>query len=338
MLSEQSAGFAGLKGSQLPKPSRRTEGFAYYCRLCDEVLVVSRHMINPRKVTLIFNGVCPGCGFPLQSVLENETSWMPKGRRILVNPKCTDGRYLVSQTSRGEFKTTRGDILLAEQKPTLTTGIAALDRALILRFGQLVALQGTMSHSLSSLLCVRTALPKPEGHDSEVVFLDGGNSFDTYLISEHSISHERNSQKILERIHLSRAFTYHQLSRLIHEKLPYALDHFKARLAVVSDITHLYCDPDAQTDMRKKQEALNVFRRDVRSLSTLAEQKSVLILATDLQTRNRPMENALLRAAHVSARLDDKNTFTKLTLAKHPFTPQLKTIIPVNKQTLESYT
>jgi hypothetical protein len=336
-LSKQSADFAGLKVSQLPKSNRSTEGFAYYCRLCDEVLVVSRHMINPRKVTLIFNEVCPGCGFLLQSVLECETSWVPKGRRILVNPKCTDGRYLVSQSNRSEFKTTRGDIMLAEQRPTLTTGIVTLDRTLILRFGQLVALQGTASHSLSSLLCVRAALPKPEGHDIDVVFLDGGNSFDTYLISEHSIRHERNSQKILERIHLSRAFTYHQLSRLIHEKLPYALDCFKARLAVVSDITQLYCDPDVQTDIQKKQEALNVFRKDIRSLAALAEQKSVLILATDLQTRNRPMESALLRAAHVSARLEDKDTFTKLTLAKHPFTPQLKTIIPVNKQTLESY-
>jgi hypothetical protein len=337
-LSKQRTDFAGLKVSQLPKSNQRTEGFAYYCRLCDEVLVISRHMINPRKVMLIFNGVCPGCGFLLQSVLECETSWIPKGRRMLVNPRCRDGRYLVSQRNRCEFNTTRGDILLAEQRPTLTTGITDLDRTLTLRFGQLVALQGNASHSLSSLLCVRAALPKPEGYDCDVVFLDGGNSFDTYLISEHSIRHERNSQSILERIHLSRAFTYHQLSRLIHEKLPSALDRFKARLAVVSDITQLYCDPDVQTDMQKKQEALNVFRKDVRALATLAEQKSVLILATDLQTRNRLMDSALLRAAHVSVRLEDKDTFTKLTLAKHPFTPQLKTTIPVNKQTLESYT
>jgi hypothetical protein len=295
-------------------------------------------MINPRKVMLIFNGVCPGCGFLLQSVLECETSWVPKGRRILVNPRCMDGRYLVSERNRNEFNTIRGDILLAEQRPTLTTGIAALDGALVLRFGQLVALQGSASHSLSSLLCVRAALPKPEGHDSDVVFLDGGNSFDTYLISEHSIRHGRISQEVLERIHLSRAFTYHQLSRLIHEKLPNALDRFKAKLAVVSDITQLYCDPDAQTDMQKKQEALNVFRKDIRALAILAEQKSVLILATVLQARNRRIGNALLRAAHVSVRLEDNDTFTRLTLVKHPFTPQLKTTITLNKQTLESYT
>jgi len=336
-LPKPGTDFAGLKVSQLPKPNRGIDGYAYYCKLCDEVLVISRHMINPRKVTLIFNGICPGCGFLLMTVLECAASWIPRGRGMLVNPRCIDGRYLVNQRNRGEFKVTRGNILLTEQRPTLTTGIDALDRTLVLKFGQLAALHGQASHSLSSLLCVRAVLPKPEGHDSDVVFLDGGNSFDTYLISEHSIRHESDSRKILERIHLSRAFTYHQLSRLIHEKLPNALDRFKAKLAVVSDITQLYCDPDVQNDAQKKQEALNNFRKDTRSLATLAEQKSVLIIVTDLQIRNRTMGSVLLRTAHVSAGLENRDTFTELTLAKHPFTPQLKATISVNKQTLESY-
>jgi hypothetical protein len=337
-LSKQDADFAELKISQLPEPNRGAEGYAYYCKLCDEILVISRRMINPRKVILIFKGICPGCGFLLQTVLECKTSWIARGRSTLVNPRCIDGKHLIEQPNRTKFEVTRGNTLLTEQGPTLTTGIDSLDRALILKFGQLAALQGEASHSLSFLLCVRAVLPKPEGHDSDVVFLDGGNSFDTYLISEHSIRHETESRKILERIHLSRAFTYHQLSRLIHEKLPDAIDHFRAKLAVVSDITQLYCDPDMQTDAQKKREALSIFRKDVRSLATIAEQKSALIVVTNLQARNRAMEGALLHTAHVSARIEDRDSLMKLTLAKHPFTPQLKTTISVNKQTLESYT
>ena len=337
-MLKQDADFAGLKISQIPNPNRGTEGYAYYCKLCEEVLVISRRMINPRKVILIFKGVCPGCGFLLQTVLECKTSWIARGRSTLVNPRCIDGKYLIEQPNRTKFEVTRGNTLLTEQGPTLTTGIDSLDRTLILKFGQLAALQGEASHSLSSLLCVRAALPKPDGQDSDVVFLDGGNSFDTYLISEHSIRHESDSRKILERIHLSRAFTYHQLSRLIHEKLPNAIDHFKAKLAVVSDITQLYCDPDVQTDAQKKREALSIFRKDVRSLATIAEQKSALIIVTNLQKRNRAMDSALLHMAHVSARIEDRDTFTQLTLTKHPFTPQLKATISMNKQTLENYT
>ncbi len=132
---------------------------------------------------------------------------------------------------------------------------------------------------------------------------------------------------------MSRAFTYHQLNRLITEKLPHAIDQFNAKLAVISDITQLYCDPD----IKNKQEALDVFRKNVRSLVSLAEQKSVLILATNRETRKSRMNNVLLHTAHVSARLNDKNTFTELTLDRHPFAPQLKTNIFMNKQTLESY-
>jgi len=198
-----------------------------------------------------------------------------------------------------------------------------LDRKLILRFSQLVALNGKDSHSLSSLLCVRAGLPKPDGNDSDVVFIDGGNVFDAYLLPKISLKHEINSENALAKIHLSRAFNYRQLSRLLNEKLPLAIDEFKSKLAVVSDMTQLYCDPD----IRNKSEILEVFRKDIRSLITLAEQKSVLIVATNFQTRNRGMDNILMHTAHVSATLKDTSTFTQLTLTRHPFNPQLKATI-----------
>jgi hypothetical protein len=146
------------------------------------------------------------------------------------------------------------------------------------------------------------------------------------------MKHEIDPEEALARIHLSRAFTYHQLNRLISEKLSHVIDQFNAKLAVISDMTQLYSDPD----IKNKQEALEVFRKNVRSLASLAEQRSVLILTTNLQTRNSRMNNVLLRTAHVSATLDDKSTFTELTLDRHPFAPQLKTSIFMNGQTLES--
>lgn len=332
-MSKQSTEYAGPKINQLSKLEKYNGGYAYYCKLCEEVLVLSKHMINPRKVILIFNATCPGCGFPLEAVLECEISTIPYGRDILVNPKSIAANYLSIQQGRFEFNPTKGTTLLSDRKSTLTTGIDALDRTMALGLGQLAALNGKASHSLSLLFCVRAALRKPVGLDSDVIFIDGGNSFDAYLISEHSMKHEIDSEEALARIHLSRAFTYHQLNRLISERLPHVIDQFKAKLAVVSDMTQLYCDPD----IKNKQEALDVFRKNVRSLASLAEQKSVLILATNLQTRNSRMNNVLLHTAHVSARLDNKNTFTELTLDRHPFAPQLKATMFMNKQTLESY-
>jgi hypothetical protein len=269
----------------------------------------------------------------LGAVLECRISRIPNGSDVFVNSRCTSGNYLVDQRSSPEFSVVSGKVLFADQRPTLTTGIAELDRKLILRFGQLVALNGKDSHSLSSLLCVRAGLPKPDGSDSNVVFIDGGNVFDAYLLSKFSLKNKINSEKTLAKIHLSRAFNYHQLTRSLNEKLPLAIDELKAKLAVVSDITQLYCDPDIRDD----REILEIFTKDIRSLVTLAEQKSILIVATNLQTRNRRMDNILMRTAHVSATLKDTSTFTQLNLTRHPFTPQLKTTISPDKQTLERY-
>jgi len=332
-MSSQSTEYAEPKTNQFSKIQKHYGGFAYFCKLCEEVLVLSRQMVNPRKVILIFNGTCPGCGFLLETVLGCEISMIPSGLDIQVNPKSIAANYLSVRSSGLEFKTTKATKLLSDRRSTLTTGIDALDRKMMLGLGQLVALNGQASRSLSFLFCVRAGLSKPAGLDSDVVFLDGGNSFDPYLISEHALKHEISPEEALARIHLSRAFTFHQVSSLISEKLPHALEQFNAKLIVVSDMTLLYCDPD----IKDRQEAIEIFRRNIRSLAALAEQKSVLILTTNLQSRNNRMNSILLHTAHVSARLDDKSTFTELILDRHPFVPELKTRIFTNRQTLESY-
>ena len=320
-----------LKFSQLPTPDSDTEGYAYYCGLCDEILVLSRRTIKPRKVAIVFAETCPGCGFRLDNVMEGEASRIPLSADLLTNPKCPDAQHLLESPNRIELSLCKASIPDPDSK--LTTGIEAMDRLLELRLGQLAAVNGEASQFLSSLLPVRAALPRPLGLDSDTLYLDGGNVFDSYTISEQAIGHDVDSEETLRRIHLSRAFTYHQLSRLINEKVPDALDQYDAKLVVVSDVSLLYCDPDVQN----KRESLDMFRRDMRTLANLAEQKSTLVVVTNLQTRNKRMDRALLHASHVSIQLDDKDSFTKLTLAKHPSAPQLKATLSKNKQTLESY-
>ena len=322
------------KLSQLPLSQNGKEVHVYYCTLCEEILTLSTRKINPRKIILVFDGKCPECGFPLDRVLGCEISRITAEISLLTHPKIGDPSCLLRATSQaGEFKVNKADSLSTDSNPNLTTGMREFDQLLSFRLGQLVSLYGKASHSFSSLLCVRATLPQPLGLDSDVVFVDGGNVFDAYSTSEHAIRHGIEAERVLARIHLSRAFTFYQLGTLINEKLPQALDRFNAKLAVVSDITLLYCDPDVQD----KRDALNIFRKDIRALAALAEQKRTLIVATNLQTRNRRMDAALLQTAHVSAELEDHGTFTQLTLSRHPFTPQLKATISLNKETLESY-
>jgi len=231
--------------------------------------------------------------------------------------------HLIAPSKEFEFCVRRGSTLPRDYDPDLKSGMEALDEKLVLKFGQLAVLHGDASHSLSLLLCVRAVLPQPLGPNTDVIFIDGGNDLDPYAISRRSIEHDLNPQRVLERIHLSRTFTYHQLSSLIVEKLSDAIEKYNARLAVISDITALYCDPDIQREDR--QAALNIFTKTVRFLGALAEQKRILIVATSLQSRNACMDNILLRTAHVSAKLEERDALVQVTVMRHPWIPQLKT-------------
>ena len=323
------------KLSQLESCGEMKEVYVYYCMLCEEILALSKRKINPRKITLVFDGKCPGCGFPLEKVLRCEITQVSVEIGQLMHPKISDPDCLFGPPRQSVIPRI-GTACALQVSPELNmTGLSEFDRTIKLRLGQFAVFQGRAAKSLSSLICVRATLPEPVGMSSDVIFLDGGNVFDAYAISEYAIRHQLNAERTLARIHLSRAFTYHQLSTLINEKLPQAIDRFKARLVVVSDVTALYCDPDVAK--QQEHESLDIFRRDVRSLTALAEKKNSLIVATNLQLRNRRMDSALLQTAPVSVKLDDHDTFTQLTLTRHPFTPQLKATVFLKKETLESY-
>jgi hypothetical protein len=221
-------------------------------------------------------------------------------------------------------------------QPDLTLGVEALDETLVLRSGQLITFFGTAARSLAFLFCVRATLPKPLGPDSDVVFADGGNLFDPYFIATCSIEHELNAEDVLERILISRAFTYHQLSSLIMDRLPVALDESKAKLTVISDITLLFCDSDIRGQDRR--DAMHIFHKNVRFLAALAEQKNILILISDLQARNPQMRTVLKENSHICAEVDGRGSFIQLNLLRHPWNPPVRKIVSVTgNPTLDRY-
>jgi hypothetical protein len=319
---------------QLEQDQSSAQGFLYSCSLCEEVLVLSKQFINPRKIQLAFSNICPGCGFELDKTLKVLTSTLPLGRRFLTNPACKDPEQLIEPGDSFEARLSRGSTLLRGIRSDLPSGIDLLDETLVLRFGQLVTLQGEASNSLSHLLCVRAIYPLPPGLDSDVVFVDGGNVFDAYTVSRHAFSLRLDQERTKLRMHLSRAFTHHQLSGFLTERLAPAIDECDARLAIVSDITALYCDPD----VKEKKEAFDLFSKDIRSLATLAEQRKMIIVVTNLQSRSKAMDDVLARTAHVSAILQDNGAHTQLTVTRHPFLPTGKTEIAIlDNQTLTRY-
>jgi len=204
----------------------------------------------------------------------------------------------------------------------LTFGIEGAEKLFReLKKGHLVFFHGSAaSHALSEFLCVLSLLPPIKGEpESSVIFIDGGNIFDLYLISEAARLFGLNSEETLKKIWVSRAFTAYQLTALITEKLPEILKREKPRLVVVSNIAALYCDPDIGI-----LEATRTFNHVTLFLWNLVREKNFVLVATSLSSkggRKQRLEQYLQGRADIVAKIEDGNPHAKITLEKHPSKP-----------------
>jgi hypothetical protein len=186
--------------------------------------------------------------------------------------------------------------------------------------GDFAVLYGSPSViSLTSLLCIRAQLPAQLGGlGSNVVFIDGGNTFRLYKIARLAQLHQFNPRDVLERIFISRAFTAYQLTSLILDKLEEAVKNYNAKLVVISDIAGFFLDHDVA-----HEEAQRVYSQIVSYLSSFAKKHQIIVIATYLPYHDS-RRNGLLQeitCARANTVLSfSKTTYTReVTLEKHPY-------------------
>ena len=190
--------------------------------------------------------------------------------------------------------------------------------------------------SLSLLLCVRCQVPPERGGlGSPAVFIDGGNSFNPYEVSDVARRHGLDPKAVLERVIISRAFTAHQLTSLIIDGLSYAIDKYAAKLALISDITGPYLDADVP-----EKEARDVFSKLTLFLSRLSAERKAIIVAVHFTRRNSArdlfFESTLLGRANVLVRTGGNN-FTGLVPGKNPVHKPKVARPPVRVPTLSDF-
>jgi hypothetical protein len=98
-----------------------------------------------------------------------------------------------------------------------------------------------------------------------VLYLDGANVFDPFLISRLARAGGITPSTLLARLYLSRAFTCHQMERLVAERLAPALDAHRARTAILSGPLETFYDDAVPLD-----EALRLLRGMFPALRDLA--------------------------------------------------------------------
>jgi len=187
-----------------------------------------------------------------------------------------------------------------------------IDEALENLLGRFVVLHGDRAaHDLSEQICVKAQMSGSNGGlNSKVIFIDGGNLFDPYLISRYADRYQIRRETVLDGTQIDRAFTCYQLTSLITKTLPDAFEHYRAKLAVIADITRLYTDPDIE-----ERESFNVFNQVSAFLAKLAEKKASIVLATCVTaSKNGWLESILFSRAHTVFQIRQGS---KPTLEKH---------------------
>jgi hypothetical protein len=184
--------------------------------------------------------------------------------------------------------------------------------------GDFTVLQGNVASSMIFTLSVRAQLPRGNGGlDSSTVFVDGGNSFSPYEVSESARDYGLDCKAALERVYVSRAFTAYQLSSLILEKLRSVLRKTRARLLIVSDVASLFLDRDIP-----KTEGRELFMKVCSKLSEIASEKRVIVVASyfpEGQSRQGMFfEAVLFGKADVLVRLRRKGQVLTVALEDHP--------------------
>ena len=105
-----------------------------------------------------------------------------------------------------------------------------------------------------------------------VVYLDGAHTFDPFFIGRMARAHKRQPRALLAMIHVARAFSCHQLERLVSDCLMSALDRYQARLAVLSGLFDTLYDKALP-----EQEAMRLFGRIMQASQKLAEHGYILL-------------------------------------------------------------
>ena len=210
-------------------------------------------------------------------------------------------------------------VLSAERVRRLSLGVPVVDIVFPgFENGDFGVLYGEGSSLMGFVLCVRCILPMDlHGLGSDVVFVDGGNSFSPYLVSEVARGYGLDPRYVLERIYVSRAFTAYQLSALIIEKLEPFIERHNVALVFVSDIASLFLDRDIP-----KREAVDLFTKVCSKLADIAAKKGKIVLVTyspdRASRRGLFFEAVLFGRCNVLVKLGNRHGALTVTLQDHP--------------------
>ena len=143
--------------------------------------------------------------------------------------------------------------------------------------GDFAMLHGSHTvQSIATLLSIRAQLPPQLGGlGSNVVYIDGANTFRLYQTTRLARLFHLDPKQALNRIYISRAFTAYQMTSLILQKLEDAARIFNAKLVIISDISAMFLDKDVE-----EEEAKRIYSQVLNRISKFARESRAIVVVT----------------------------------------------------------
>lgn len=130
-----------------------------------------------------------------------------------------------------------------------------------------------------------------------VLYLAGANVFDPFLVGRLANAARVAPAQVLHRIHISRAFTCHQMVRLVTDCLPSALQTYNTRAVVLSGPLETLYDQSVP-----EREALRLFHTLLEALRRLVQDGVHLLCVSPLPTCTSPARRNFLAMLRAQAR------------------------------------
>jgi DNA-directed RNA polymerase subunit RPC12/RpoP len=234
----------------------------YLCSTCGSVLKETSEYIEIHSL----REECPSCGSILSESLIRR-SLRPEAE--ISAPKIQTADTLL-------LKKLRFDI----PKIDSFVGLAATDLCCISGYG---------ANLLLTRLCVRSLLPERYGglNSPYVMIADAGNHTDVYGAVNFARQYGMSKESVAERILVVRAFTVHQVRRLISAELPKFVRKYQARSVIVPGLLNVF--DDEEPNMRMKD-----IRKDISRITEAINELSARVLVvTSVQQGGRHSEPVL---------------------------------------------
>ena len=190
----------------------------------------------------------------------------------------------------------KSDFLLAKEilKPDIVvqSGIKELDKLLGgFKTGQITYIDGDSSliSNIPNQICVNTY----KTFESDTIYIDAGMCADPYRIAQYARKMELDQKKVLEHIHISRAFTVYQLAMLIQDMLEQAIRRYKPQTLIIGKIPIFYLDSDVE-----EKEGQTLLRSNLHKIHELTSRYNLITIFTNLDKKMLSTQRNIRKILH----------------------------------------